>query len=116
MTIQSGKHLGVVRRWMQRVAANGETCIWGSSEPLQMRQTLTPIKMEKLAQKISDVIVNEQRDELLRIWQTVHNVIEKIEKLQVIREEENDTLMENIKWDLNRITEGLMAMTNEGKS
>lgn len=51
--IKSGPHLGVVRRWIQRFAGNGETVIWGSQTYLQMRP-VTAYDMDMLAQEIAD--------------------------------------------------------------
>lgn len=56
--IKSGKHLRVVRSWMQRNFLNGDRVIWGSSDPL-VGKTLTPLILEELAQEIRDAVLKE---------------------------------------------------------
>ena len=58
MAIQSGKHLGVVRSWIQSTFTNGERVTWGSTDQLE-NSGLTVIQMEELAQRILDAVVQE---------------------------------------------------------
>lgn len=58
-SIKGGAHLGVVRRWMQRSAVNGDTVTWGSNEELHFFSNLTPAVFEQLAQDIADAVLRE---------------------------------------------------------
>lgn len=58
--IESGSHLGVVRRWIQSNAINGETVTWGSQELLKLKP-ITVDEMEKLAQRIKDAVLMETK-------------------------------------------------------
>jgi len=58
MTIQSGAHIGVIHRWMQRKFNNGDRVIWGSSDVLS-GSGFTVIEMEELAQEIKDALFLE---------------------------------------------------------
>lgn len=57
--VKSGKHLGVVRGWMQRAAKNGDMVTWGSREELHFTRLMCPAEMEQLAQDIRDASVRE---------------------------------------------------------
>ncbi|MFA5750143.1 MAG: hypothetical protein WC895_02890 [Candidatus Shapirobacteria bacterium] len=60
--MKSGKHLAVVRTWLQWNAANGDNLEWGSKEPLVLKTPLTPYILEELAQSVRNVV----EEDLLR--------------------------------------------------
>lgn len=64
-----GKHLAVVRSWIQRKALNGDRVTWGSNEILNM--DVTPRKLEDLALEIAKATLSEvvTTDDLQRAWQ-----------------------------------------------
>ncbi len=55
---EGGEWLGVIHSWIQRKAHNGETCIWGSDEPLR-GVYLSPRVLENLAASIAAAAINE---------------------------------------------------------
>lgn len=57
--VHGGRHLGVVRSWMQRKALNGSEVTWSSQDHLKFSAVLTPDLFEKLAQEIRDASVRE---------------------------------------------------------
>jgi len=65
-----GTHLGIIRSWIQCVAANGERVTWGSNEPLQIYRALTPKILEDLACEIAQRVVDElvTADSLQELW------------------------------------------------
>lgn len=58
MENQRTAHLGVIRRWIQSNARNGERVIWGSNEFLELKSQSVR-DMEYLAEKIADEAVKE---------------------------------------------------------
>ena len=57
--VTSGRHLGVMRSWIQREAANGEQVTWSSRTPLRFMHHLSCADLEALAQDIRDAVLNE---------------------------------------------------------
>lgn len=51
VAIQSGKHLGAVRRWIKWNFPNGDRVTWGSDQVLGK---VTVLQLEELAQRIAD--------------------------------------------------------------
>lgn len=56
--IKSGRHLAVVRSWIQNNARNGDSVTWGSQEILKLR-TISVREMELLAQRIADAAIED---------------------------------------------------------
>ena len=59
--VTSGEHLGVIRRWIQHEAANGEEVTWSSRTPLRWLHDLSCADLEALAQDIRDAVLSEFR-------------------------------------------------------
>lgn len=64
---KGGSHLGTVRSWMQRKAANGESVTWGSNEELRFRCSITPSLLENLAQDIRDASISDMKKDVKRL-------------------------------------------------
>jgi hypothetical protein len=99
--IKSGKHLGVVRSWMQHKAKNGSDVTWGSNEPLQILGSLTPDVMEHLAQDIADASVSEVLADVSRLSHIAERA-EQTLKL-IFPTEKNQMLVDayaSVSWDL----------------
>lgn len=64
---KSGPHLGVVRRWIQRKAVNGDRVTWGSQEQLHFHRMLTPNDMDCLSQAIADAVLRDALRQLPRL-------------------------------------------------
>lgn len=80
MKRQHGKHLGIVRSWIQWNALNGSDVTWGSHAGLRFSRTITPAVMETLAQDICDgVVFDIQQDlrPLQRMFERLKPAIEK---------------------------------------
>ena len=76
----SGKHLGIVRSWIQWNALNGSDVTWGSNEVLRFSRTITPAVMEALAQDICDGVISDVQQDfkpLQRVFERLKPVIEK---------------------------------------
>ena len=58
MSVKSGVHLGVVHSWIQWKCKNGEHVTWGSETDV-LHATLTPARLERLAQDIADSVFRE---------------------------------------------------------
>lgn len=58
--IDSGAHLGAVRRWMQSTFPNGERVTWGSYDVLGA-SGITVFAMEELAQEIKEALFREYK-------------------------------------------------------
>ena len=66
MKFTAGKHLGIVRAWMQRKCINGERVTWGSQEMLVFSGGVTVWEMEHLAQSIRNAVAEELLADYMR--------------------------------------------------
>lgn len=57
--VTSGRHLSVIRTWIQYNALNGDSVIWGSDEPLQLKQALTSKELDGLAEAIKEASLRD---------------------------------------------------------
>ena len=106
--VKSGKHLGVVRSWMQHSAVNGDQVTWGSNEQLKMRINLTPQVMEMLAQDIADAAVGEVLADVSNIKRRIDHALDSLsENGHFIFEHEN---LSSIVWDLTLAKSELAKM------
>lgn len=64
--IRSGRHLGILREWVQRNASNGEHVIWGSEDIVKLKQ-LSIAELEELAQRIADAAVAEEAERCAKL-------------------------------------------------
>ena len=56
-SVDSGKHLGAVRKWIKWNARNGEHVKWGSNEVLEY--TFTVANLEEIAQQVADAMKDQ---------------------------------------------------------
>lgn len=56
--IKGGPHLGVMRKWIQWNARNGETVTWGSRDVLRLKD-IDAHELDRLAQDIRDAVLAE---------------------------------------------------------
>lgn len=109
--IKSGKHLGVVRSWMQHSAVNGDQVTWGSNEQLKMRINLTPDVMEHLAQDIADAVVGEVLADVSRLSHILVRAEETLKKIfPTDKGEEAAEAWGSLLWDLTRAKSELAKM------
>jgi hypothetical protein len=109
--IKSGKHLGVVRSWMQHSAVNGDQVTWGSNEQLKMRINLTPDVMEHLAQDIANAAVGEVLADVSNLSRILDRADQTLKKLWP--KEENIEIRDaysSLLWDLTLAKSELAKM------
>lgn len=110
--IKSGKHLGVVRSWMQRKFKNGETVTWGSNDQLQPLGSLTPQVMELLAQDIANAAVGEVLADVSRLSHILERAEETLKKL-FPRDSRDTNVLDaygSLSWDLTLAKSELAKM------
>lgn len=61
MILTEGRHLKVMRAWIQHRASNGEGVKWGSYDYLKL-VGVTVVDLEELAEDIKQVVLSEVRE------------------------------------------------------
>lgn len=80
--LEAGKHLRVVRSWIQWKCINGSDVTWGSDDSLRFTRNPTVTEMEMLAQNIANAVKPEKQKEntdffplLIRYSDTRENMV-----------------------------------------
>ena len=102
--IKGGNHVGIVRKWLQWNAINGDSVTWGSADVLKFSRTLTPALFEKLAQDIRDASVEEIRGNIEGLEVFVDRIRSAVEN----KSEDTD-----ISWDIMMLESELKNILEE---